>query len=111
MRNLLKAMSIAGDLQRFADILDPRNGELRWRLLQEWFSLHPDYHNKLLHCLKLTPAEAVVHLCQQLELDLDALRLMDSTGQMHAQVEQTIALFQELYKERAADNATGGIND
>src|SRR5215210_373070 len=102
--NLVKAMSAAGDLKRVADILDPANGELRWRLLQAWLAEHPEYHGKLMDCLKLTPAAAVEYLCTEMGLDLDAFSFFDPNGQMRAKVELTIERLQELYRERAAAN-------
>ena len=107
MKDLLKVIRVAGELGRVAAILDPHNGDLRWRMLQDWLNRHPEYKAVLLHTLTLSPAAAVNYIGEALDLDIDGLASYDPTGTIRAKTENTIQLLQDLYKERAAQNALG----
>ena len=105
MINISQSLKTLGELRGVADVLNPVNGDLRWELLQTWLKKHPTYEAYLIHCLNLTPQLAVVYLCEQLDLDLQGLSLLDPSGIIRGRVESAIEQLQSLYKDRAARKA------
>lgn len=105
MINISQALKTLGELKGVADVLNPANGDLRWELLQQWLQKNPTYQAHLMHCLKITPKDAVVYLCKELDLDLQGLSMLDPSGMIRARVEAAIEQLQELYKDRAAKKA------
>jgi len=105
MINISQSLKTLGELKGVADVLNPANGDLRWELLQQWLQKNPAYQARLTHCLSITPSEAVVYLCNELDLDLQGLSLLDPAGLIRSRVEAAIEQLQELYKNRAAQKA------
>lgn len=100
--NIAQALKTLAELKTVADVLQPQNGDLRWELLQQWLKNNPKYEKQLLHCLTLTPDQAVKYLAQQFDLEATTLSVLDSGGVIRGKVEEAIRQLQTLYKERSA---------
>jgi len=102
MINISQTLKTLGELRGIVEVLKPENGELRWQLLQSWLQKNPTYHQLLLECLSLSPDQAVVFLCEKLDLDLQGLSLLDPSGSIRSKIEAAIGQLQELYKDKAS---------
>lgn len=100
--NIAQTLKTLAELKTVADVLQPQNGDLRWEKLQQWLKRNPKYEKQLMHCLSLTPAQAVEYLAEQFDLDLKTLSVLDSGNVIRGKVEDAICQLQTLYKERSA---------
>lgn len=99
---LIEAVRTMGEIKQLATLMSegPAGQEARWQSLQAWLQKNPRYEALVNHCIRLTPAEAVPWLCEQLGFDAHLLGIFDPQKRISTMAEGVIADIQTLYKSR-----------
>ena len=102
-KNLIGIVSIVGQLNSLAILLDPANGDGRWDALQDWLKKNPGKKKAIETAAEMEPESALTFLLDAVGIDLQILTPFDPQGQIRGKATIAISHLQELYKSRKGE--------